>query len=108
MHCCNLKTQTVFFCRGDSQQCSSAGARLTTPEVPQRRDRPLQETSHNHNHASSNKENHVTCQVTPNDQCVRELLKEGHERSAVERALSIANNNLSMARNILVNFVPKS
>ena len=95
-------------CSGDNQ-CNT-GARLATPEVPQRRDRPLLEAVHNHHNAyNSNKENHVTCQqVTLNDQCVRELLKEGHEREAIERALRVTNNNVPMARNILVNFVPKS
>ena len=57
----------------------------------------------------SNKENVEThCSFdSVNEVYVDDLVGEGFERLAVIRALSIAHNNLDMARDILREFVPR-
>ena len=60
------------------------------------------------NEDSSNKENEAHCAFDSiNERYVDDLVGEGFERLAVMRALSIAHNNLDMARDILREFVPR-
>ena len=70
------------------------------PRIPARKDR-LRE-SHD-----SNKENNSRCDSLT-EHYVEELMGEGYDRAMVVRALSIALNNMEMARDILREFVPKS
>ena len=60
------------------------------------------------NRDGSNKENESHCGFDGvNDGYIDDLVGEGFERLAVIRALSIAHNNLDMARDILREFVPR-
>ena len=68
--------------------------------LPVRRDR-LKENQ------ESNKENQERRDASrPEPQKIDRLMEEGYERQAVLRALSIAQNNMDMARNILREFAP--
>ena len=84
------------------------------PKIPARRDQQHQQRLLEPH--SNNKENLQqpvcdktnTASTAPTEQHVQQLIREGHDKNSVERALVIAQNNLDMAREILRNFVPKS
>ncbi len=95
----------VFLMTLPSFCCSSVEEDTDTkPQVPLpvRRDR-LREVNPS---SSSNKENDGHCDSLTGHY-IAELVREGYDKNFATRALTISENNIEMARNILKEFVYK-
>lgn len=82
-------------CRPDPSHAEPGSAMMGNGAIPARIDRS----------DSSKESNNRSRPQSSMDSCAQELVSEGFDLEKVLRALEISQNNVYMAREILVNFV---